>query len=610
MQTSTAIFSDVHTLVEPEFNHPRITQALDHNARLAAISAVDKEVDAAKQHLHSLHARRNSLAPISLLPTEILARVFHFLALDEPPLSTERDSGWMKTTHVCQHWRQVALGDSSLWARIERIDPDVDSALISEMLDRAKNAPLEIDIDVINTISNPMHLFSQHLSHTRALRLHDLGTSDGEGVREIFSREAPALEHFELELVGDYPIAIQDLGGTTTLFKGEAPKLRSFCISQLCVPWSFIPRGQLTQLKITLSSKMFQEDRTWLCNTRQFTDLLVDCPALEILVLENCVPCDFSQSSLDRTVHLPRLSHLCVGDASSSVTDLLKTLRLPSMTMLHLRCVSEYGSSHNNYHLLPVISSHFGASSPPVEFKSLKVDLSHSRNLSIVASTSSIVQSSRVDMDDEGEFVLSFDGFAEEAGHWNEILERACKILPISNLEFLSVSTPDTVGLVNLAELFKHCTNVTTIQAIGRGTSNFIRALTPEDGSGTSAIPAPRPIIFPNLTSLLLDNLDFTEIKPRSGVLYDVIANGLRQRQSTYNAPIKKIRIDRCVITDDRANSLEKHVAEFHWDRGAGLFDAYDECEDFEDYESDSSGPAAEWDDLVVGSEYDDYEFW
>jgi hypothetical protein len=156
---------------------------------------------------------------------------------------------------------------------------------------------------------------------------------------------------------------------------------------------------------------------------------------------------------------------------------------------------------------------------------------------------------------------LSFDGLPE-FGHWKEILERAWKTLLISNLEFLSITTPDTADSINWAELFKRCTNISTIQAIGRGTSGFIRSLTPpntntkkgkkkkRDDGGSSAIPSlmAGSLIFPNLTSLLSENLDVTEIKSRSGVPYDVLANGLRQRSSTYNVPVRKIRVDRCVI--------------------------------------------------------------
>ena len=149
-------------------------------------------------------------------------------------------------------------------------------------------------------------------------------------------------------------------------------------------------------------------------------------------------------------------------------------------------------------------------------------------------------------------------------------------MLPISNLEFLSINTHDTSSSIKSAELFKQYTNVPTIQAIGRGTSGFIRDLTPpntkkgkrkrRDDSGTSAVPAPGPIIFPSLTSLLLENLNFNERNSQSGVLYNVLANGRRRRNSTYNVPMRELRVDHCVISVERANALKELVAEFHWD--------------------------------------------
>ncbi|KAI0252264.1 hypothetical protein BJV78DRAFT_1124881, partial [Lactifluus subvellereus] len=76
-----------------------------------------RKIEAARLHILTLLTRRNALAPISLLPSELLAQIFHFHALDEPSWSNRKSFGWMKVTHVCRYWRQVALEDSSLWAR-------------------------------------------------------------------------------------------------------------------------------------------------------------------------------------------------------------------------------------------------------------------------------------------------------------------------------------------------------------------------------------------------------------------------------------------------------------------------------------------------------------
>ena len=51
-------------------------------------------------------------------------------------------------------------------------------------------------------------------------------------------------------------------------------------------------------------------------------------------------------------------------------------------------------------------------------------------------------------------------------------------MLPISDLEFLSISAFSRVDSVNWVELFKRCMKLTTIRAGGRGASSLVRALT------------------------------------------------------------------------------------------------------------------------------------
>ena len=124
--------------------------------------------------------------PISVLPPEILARVFHLLVREEMPLFGIENMGWIKVTHVCGHWRQVALDDSSLWAKIWGIP--VHTKLISEMLARAKDLPLDIELLYTSTSNlEPFIMFLQHLSRTRQLRLRSLSESTlhSDGVRQF-----------------------------------------------------------------------------------------------------------------------------------------------------------------------------------------------------------------------------------------------------------------------------------------------------------------------------------------------------------------------------------------------------------------------------------------
>src|SRR5712675_820073 len=56
-------------------------------ARAAALATVDQDIDAAKRLILSVLTRRNMLVSISILPAEILARIFRFIAFSKPPHS-------------------------------------------------------------------------------------------------------------------------------------------------------------------------------------------------------------------------------------------------------------------------------------------------------------------------------------------------------------------------------------------------------------------------------------------------------------------------------------------------------------------------------------------
>jgi len=150
----------------------------------------------------SLCSRRSAVTPISVLPPELLVQIFRLYALEEPPWSRGvQKLGWIAVTHVCQLWRQVALGDSSLWARITGIAPN--AKWISEMLVRARNAPL-----VVNAVALSPEILSKltpHISRIRELRLGGLSVYHSHCLREICALEAPAPGTFRTQGSGPSP---------------------------------------------------------------------------------------------------------------------------------------------------------------------------------------------------------------------------------------------------------------------------------------------------------------------------------------------------------------------------------------------------------------------
>src|SRR5712671_5908398 len=71
--------SDVFSRLDCELNELQ-SAVQTPKARAAALATVDQDIDAAKRLILSVLTRRNTLAPISILPAEILARIFRFNA--------------------------------------------------------------------------------------------------------------------------------------------------------------------------------------------------------------------------------------------------------------------------------------------------------------------------------------------------------------------------------------------------------------------------------------------------------------------------------------------------------------------------------------------------
>ena len=535
--------------------------------------------------------------------------------------------GWIQATHVCRHWRQVALDHASLWARISGFPKNIN--WITEQLSRAKNAPLVIDLLGAPT-SETFSLIPSHFAHTRELHLRGLSVAHVNGVKELCGLEAPELEHFELSLSVSPPMISEDFVGTS-LFRGKAPKLRTLSLCQVLVPWSFFPRCQFTQLKIILSNEEYVDDAPSPTSLNELIDVLTNCPNLEVLMLEYCLPNTLCQSTHNRTVRLPRLSHLSLTGSCSRVVRFFEALQIPPSTKLNFHCISQSAFGNESSLVLPLVMSHFNRSAL-ITFRSFKVVLE--RKLDIIASTSVPVSALSPSAVFEGgpegnpELTLSFVTHSEFS-HLVTILERACTILPITDLEFLSISAPDSLHSLNWGELFQKCAKVTTIEASGHGTSTLLRTITPpkvtskqpnnskgkkknktkKDLPSQAAGSAPVTCApnFPKLTSLLVKKFDFSELVPHSGSVYDVLVTAIKRRKN-YKVPLKMLSIDRSILSEKRASSLEKLVREFNWTREeAGSFNEYD-FDDFDHYSSDYHD--ARWEDFFVGSSQAEWEWW
>lgn len=122
--------------------------------------AVDVELEECKArlsrlqaHIASLSMFRNSFAPITRLPVELLERIFLELAAPYQRPSSDHDFAFGsdtiertptcigRVTTVCRRWREVALRCPRLWTHLPEVLPEEDS---DRFILRSKDAPLTV----------------------------------------------------------------------------------------------------------------------------------------------------------------------------------------------------------------------------------------------------------------------------------------------------------------------------------------------------------------------------------------------------------------------------------------------------------------------------------
>ncbi|KZV65171.1 hypothetical protein PENSPDRAFT_655981 [Peniophora sp. CONT] len=282
---------------------------------------------------------------ISLLPSELLVEIFlwtnemsvdddssdHWLSFydqGQPPSCAFTDGPppcWY-LSHVCQQWRQLALGCSTLWARIPRRSWEWTETCIA----RSQNAQLHLhleawfeDIDYDRT---------RRLAFTCIPRAHTIGvyvvktnvyirrTNIAEIVEALQSYAAPNIRVLELEHSHDmhpiqHPITL------SCLFLDQQPvHLHTVRLSGFAIPFpSKLWSSSITCLTVENSS-------IW-SNVNDMVQVLYSTPFLEKFSYTNTgrvfhvgFDTTISQSSLLRSVHLPKLQSFRIEADLEDVT--------------------------------------------------------------------------------------------------------------------------------------------------------------------------------------------------------------------------------------------------------------------------------------------------
>ncbi|ETW84720.1 hypothetical protein HETIRDRAFT_314475 [Heterobasidion irregulare TC 32-1] len=317
----------------------------------------------------SLRVRRNRLPIVSSLPPELLARIFCFSAAIDTPSS--RALGWIRVTHVCNQWRQVALDHPALWANVSL---EIGSRWSEEMIQRAKLAPLIIQSNevVSETVVGILH---SHLARTAELHLFGC-KRDLVHIAGTLTTSAPLMEKVVIFSLDERCVHLP-----VDLFGHHAPLLRSAFFHGCSIPWSSPLLRNLSYLDITLPplQQSNMDVAPYLPSHEEFFDLLANMHQLESLSIEEYFPRYLPEATASSrmrhpVIKLPHLSALKLVGQWSDCALVLGSIEVPATSRIILDC-RDLDSDRFNSMLLPILARHSGKTGDTLPMRTLLMNI-------------------------------------------------------------------------------------------------------------------------------------------------------------------------------------------------------------------------------------------
>jgi len=325
-------------LVEPnyplhQFSKPsqRIWKDAGRIDAVTLRAKVDTRIRELEAEIRFLKSCRNTGATTSSLPAEILSKVFLECAACSHP------SSWIKVSHVCRLWRDVALNCPELWSNISlAVHPEFTNL----MLVRAKQVPLSLKFASYKI--GHFEIMRKVLSRPNRLRLVDISNHGGVGlfsqteignVLSDFSNsdtlQTLRLRGRETSIRG-VPAASDHLPNDFLDKIGVPPLLTDFEAAHFNIHWDRIPTiPTLTRLHLDNLSPHRPSQA-------HFLQSLQGMPRLQDLRLSGMLPRG-PFASTGSPVSLPAIRRLELRAAVAEICEFLLGTRIPGTASLNIR---------------------------------------------------------------------------------------------------------------------------------------------------------------------------------------------------------------------------------------------------------------------------------
>ncbi|KAK7049343.1 hypothetical protein VNI00_005944 [Paramarasmius palmivorus] len=515
---------------------------------------IDEKIAQTKdpENLRSLHFQRNSLLPICRLPSEILGLILTFCASDVRSQqfgTTRLQMSWLWLTHVCQHWRAIALGCPAMWDT-----PDFSKAFLArEMLVRAKLAPLYIRAAVRSDRLDRQEVLRDALRDMTRVAEIDIGTFFPLVLDDVLPeiiQPAPVLEKLYIHNERSTARAVLP----DDFLAGNAPRLREVSLRHCVLHWGHMSKT-LSGLR-SLSLHGGASNRIPQPDLKAFLQAMQTMQLLQTLDIIDVFP-DGDSITLD-TVILSKLERIRVIGSSNGCISLLNCTASPFAASIDIRgIVSQPGDCNKALVILPRLIS---------------ITQDYTESCYICATEGQF----EIKMFDQA---LPHRPLFEKSRFRFELCKRTMTSVPLSEFydfakRFLVLLSSLRVTGIHLTHgskfpaedcirYFGSLTDLRTISVQGTCVYVFIQAFCPS----TSTHP-PGDIPFSSLKTIVLQYMDYTRCLdagagPAAGV---GLINALRHRSKQGKA-IHSINIKNCHnFSIEQFDELKQVVEEAYWD--------------------------------------------
>ncbi|KAF8905730.1 hypothetical protein CPB84DRAFT_1771055 [Gymnopilus junonius] len=532
----------------------------------------------------------NFCLPVSRLPAEVLARIFTTYQDAVMKERHARPMAWISITHVCQHWREIAVNYPLLWTHIDFRYP----RWAEEMLLRSKPSDLVVHIDSeaqvftshgqdIEAFKVVQIFFQQHL--TRAVEIVLTGIDDIDLFQAMVIclpvTPVPRLRVLTLGGWGSPPL---DADYIDTIELMEARLTNTVSLTTLevddAMEWDSKLLTGLIHLSVTNSLDEEFERRP---SQLSFTKALGRLDTLQRLGLSYALPRPSDEqrtSNDDVNVALPNLQKVKLTDTVSLVLDFLRQVSIPATTPIDLCCAI---LSPTQDPFLEVVSkaaahirrfaSHPSTEQRPPKIRAAEVELNPEFFDLRVWTTYKVHGRSEIrhcDIPGSHPHFMRLNFDSEPVPLHDDvaikIVEEVWRSFPFQNLKALHIDSQESNYLRRLSsstftEIFETLVRLSSLYVTGPIIESIIPALTPElDHKAEDPSLTQRMHVLPSLHFLQVINITFDDVFTiRSFKLF------LRGRARIGHGLKVLHLIDGRVRTEEDPLTLKRYVKSFSW---------------------------------------------